>query len=335
MLAFSQGVSAYHQYPRPQRPPEPPVVARHGAARLLDYGNPQDASAGPTVLLIPSLINRAYILDLTEQRSLVRHMAQNGLRPLLVDWGDPGDTEASYDLAAYITGPLQHFYDISTQLNPAPPAVLGYCMGGLLALALAGRNSSSIGSLSLLATPWDFHAGADNQVPFLRLLKPLLEPLLAQLGHLPVDVLQTMFASLSPMLTGDKFRSFADLNPTGGRARSFVALEDWLNDGVPLVSAVARECLFDWYLENAPARGNWLIDGQPVSPGALTCPTLTLIPQQDHIVPPGSAQALADLLPDNQNRRLKAGHIGMVAGSHAKSTLYEPLVEWIRSQSGL
>ncbi len=329
LKSFCHGFSTYQNQPRHDRPIEPPVVAQFGSARLLDYNSA--AGPGKPVLIIPSLINRAYILDLMDNRSLVRWLANQGLRPLLVDWGQPGATEAGYDLTAYITGPLQYFYDQACDLAEKPPSLVGYCMGGLLALALAGRNPNQIKSLALLATPWNFHDGIGVNLCYLQSLKPGLEILLNQLGNLPVDLLQAMFTSLDPSLTSEKFRKFARMDRHSDRARIFVALEDWLNDGVPLVAPVARDCLFEWYLENSPGRGRWMVDGQSVSPSSLTCPSLTLIPQQDHIVPPGSALALAKLLPHNENRWINAGHIGMVAGSHAKSTLYEPLGEWIKS----
>ena len=55
---------------------EPAVLWRGGSARLLDYGG-----AGRPVLFVPSLVNRAYILDLAPGRSLVRHLAARGRRP--------------------------------------------------------------------------------------------------------------------------------------------------------------------------------------------------------------------------------------------------------------
>lgn len=331
---FSEGVYAYRLHPRKPRLPDPPVLAQAGSARLLDFGALSGTLDGAPVLIIPSLINQAYILDLTEERSLVRYMAQAGLRPLLVDWGTPGETEAAYNLESYITGPLQTFYEISSDLSKTPPTLIGYCMGGLLALALANRNPSKINGMALLATPWNFHTGNLSHLGYLKALKPGMEVLLGQLGHLPVDILQVLFAGLSPSLTGSKFRAFSQMPAEGPGAQSFVALEDWLNDGVPLVSEVARDCLFGWYLENTPAKGKWQIDNQFVLPELLTCRTLSIIPENDYIVPPQSAQALADILPHNETRKIKTGHIGMVAGSHAKSTLYEPLVEWIQSCSG-
>src|SRR5262249_58581239 len=74
-----------------------------------------------------------------------------------------------------------------------------------------------------------------------------LEPLLEALGELPVDVIQALFAALDPSLALRKFLGFAGLDPASDRARQFVALEDWLNDGVPLAAPVARECIGQWY----------------------------------------------------------------------------------------
>ncbi len=261
----------------------------------------------------------------------MQYLASRGLRPLLVDWGQPGKTEADYDLQAYITGPLQHFIDVASQLSSRQPSIVGYCMGGLLALALALRNPQQTTSLALLATPWNFQSQMDANLIALQSLRPGLEMLIDHIGNLPVDILQALFSSLNPSLTGEKFRQFALLNKTDDRAQHFIALEDWLNDGVPLVASVARECLFGWYLENTPYKGQWTIEGSPVLPEELHCPSLTAIPTNDHIVPPASAQALADVLPRNQPLYLQTGHIGMITGSHAKSALYEPLGKWIES----
>ena len=111
---------------------------------------------------------------------------------------------------------------------------------------------------------------------------PLLEPALAFSQTLPVDLLQSLFALLDPWGVADKYRGFARLPQDSERARLFVALEDWLNDGVPLAAEVARACLGEWYGENAPARGNWRIAGLPVDPRARSpsrpssrCPAAT------------------------------------------------------------
>src|SRR4029450_4363373 len=157
-----------------------------------------------------------------------------------------------------------------------PIIVVGYCMGGNLALALALRRQKDIAALACLATPWDFHADGETQARLIGAIGRSLDPLSQVLGEMPVDVLQSFFASLDPLSILGKFRRFAEMQDD--QARKFVALEDWLNDGVGLAAPVARECLTQWYGENTPALGKWLIAGGPVQPEAMQLPALGRVP---------------------------------------------------------
>ena len=344
---LTAGIAGYRRHPYRRRLAAPACVAELGSTRLLHYPAVKPASgapgAGRPVLLVPSLINRAYILDLAPRRSFARWLARRGFETFLVDWGWPGETERSFTLTDYITGRLEPLLDrVSVQPDPSrrtvPPIVVGYCMGGLLALALALRRQEQMAGLALLATPWDFHAGEEATAgdrspcpwaPQMAPLAALLEPVLSGLGVLPVDLIQALFASRDPLGAARKFRAFAGLDPQGTRARAFVALEDWLNDGVPLAAAVARECLVGWYGHNLPARLQWRVAGAAVDPTALRCPALCLIPAQDRIVPPGSAAALAAAIPGSARMAPPVGHVGMMASRGAASAVWQPLVDWI------
>ena len=328
---FVDGVSRYRRATAKNTPAEPPVVWQRGAARLLDFG--VATTEAMPILVVPSLINRAYILDLSEKRSLMRHLAGLGFRPYLLDWGWPGETERDFTLTDYITGTLAAGLDHIVDHHGRSAAMIGYCMGGNLVLPLAERHPDKINALALLATPWDFDAASQAQRPVLAAAAPGLEAIIESLGMLPVDFLQALFVGLNPSQTAAKFRGFADLDMKSAKAREFIALEDWVNDGVPLVGAVARECLFDWYLDNTPGRGQWRVDGQLVTPEDVIQPTLVVVPERDTIVPPASAMPLAEALPNARSITLPTGHIGMVAGSGAKRGLYHHLGQWLAEVS--
>jgi polyhydroxyalkanoate synthase subunit PhaC len=325
MDAFLTGVERYRTASYSRNVPDPPPVWSEGSTRLLDYG--ADTGNRP-VLLIPSLINRGYILDLSQACSFARWLAAQGMRPLLVDWGAPGPAEQNFGLDQYIAR-LERGLDIAAKAGPVP--VLGYCMGGLLAMALAVRRQVDIDRLALLATPWDFHA--PNPATALRLSQfaAACEPLLALQGVLPVDVIQMLFFSLDPFLGVRKFTAFGAAAPDSARAEAFVALEDWLNDGAPLPATVARECLRGWYGDNTPARGEWRIGGSVVSPALFAKPAYVAAPANDRIVPPESALAIASDLPDVTVVRPNLGHIGMMVGAAAKETVWDPLSAWLQS----
>lgn len=324
--SFLQGIERYRHHPYRRDLADPAAIWREGTTRLLDYG---EGGEGAPVLVVPSLINRAYVLDLMAEKSLLRWLAGNGLRPLLVDWDQPGAVERRFGLTDYIAGRLEAALDAAVGLAGRPVAVMGYCMGGLLALTLAARRPRQVSALALLATPWDFHAERPEQGHLLGALMPSLGALFQPWGELPVEVLQTLFASLDPLLALRKFTRFAALAERDPRAREFVALEDWLNDGVPLALPVAEDCLAGWYGANTTMRGAWRIAGRAVDPAHCTMPALVIVPAQDRIVPPGSARALARLLPMATTLSPNLGHIGMVVSSGARDAIWRPLRAWL------
>ena len=363
--ALLAGIAAYRRHPHSRTLADPPVIWREGSARLLDYGRLAD----PPVLFVPSLVNRAQVLDLDEGASLMRWLAGQGFRPLLLDWGWPGEAERHFTLTDHIAGRLERAMDAV----PGGMVLAGYCMGGLLALAAAQRRPQRVRALALLATPWDFHARgpavqgqgqgeaeeepqresqgeaqrrglgtaqgeaqgeapgeAEAQARRLAACLPGFEPLLQAQGALPVDVLQCLFAALDPFAIAGKFRAFGRLDQDSSRARRFVVLEDWLNDGVPLAAPVAREALAGWYGRNDPARGAWRVAGLPVTATGYAGPAFVAVPGRDRIVPPASAMPLA-AMPGATLHRAAAGHIGMVAGTGAEAALWRPLAGWLRA----
>ena len=122
------------------------------------------------MLVVPSLINRWEVLDLTAEKSLLRAMAAAGLRPYLVDWGTPDDEERRFDSTAYVAR-LERALGFVAKRARRAPAVMGYCMGGTLTVALAARRPRRVAGLALLAAPWDFHADRTGHA-FLRLGRP-------------------------------------------------------------------------------------------------------------------------------------------------------------------
>jgi polyhydroxyalkanoate synthase len=147
-------------------------------------------------------------------------------------------------------------------------------------------------------------------------------------GTLPIDALQTLFTMIDPFGVGDKYRDFANQDKASARAQRFVAMEDWLADGVPLAAPVARETLGGWYGANSPAAGAWRVAGLAIDPSRLAMPCFCAAPARDRLVPPESVRALAAAIPNATYIEPHAGHIGMIAGTHAQEALWEPFKAW-------
>lgn len=305
------GLAAYQQAPRGAAAPRAAALHRVGRARLIDYGG-----AGRPVVFVPSLINPPFILDLADDRSLLRWLATQGVRPLLVDWGTPTPEERDLDINGHIENLLLPLLDALD----ARPVLAGYCLGGTMALAAASVRP--VAGLALLAAPWRFSGFGETARGEIAALWAAAEPVCRALGLVPMEVLQSGFWRLDPARTIAKYEAFGGLDPDSPAARSFVALEDWANAGAPLTYAAGAQ-LFGFFAEDAPGRGAWSVAGRTVDPAALACPAVDFVSTRDRIVPAGSATALAD------TRRLSAGHVGMIVGSRARSELWEPLATWL------
>lgn len=301
------GARAYQAHPYRRALPTPPAVARIGSVCLLDYGG-----SGRPVVFVPSLVNPPSVLDLAEGNSLLRWLAGEGVRPLLVDWGTPGPEEQRLSIDSYVD---ERLLPLLGQFER--PAVVGYCLGGTMALAAAMRSPPV--RLALIATPWRF-AGYGEQRHVLAEAWRDIEPTAAPLGAVPMDLIQPLFWQLDPVGTAAKYERFGRL-PTGSdEARAFVALEDWANDGPPLSLPVARQCFEQFFGADTPGTGQWRGD-----PATLPCPVLNFVSTRDRIVPAAAA-------PDVGTRvDVDAGHVGMVVGSRARALLWEPLLEWVKS----
>lgn len=330
---FQRGIQKYHRHDFTRAANPFPAVWERGTTRLYDYGG-----AGVPLLIVPSLVNRAYILDLLPEKSFLKFLSARGFHPFLVDWQAPGAAEKDFGLADYITDRLLPAYEFICQnyCEPAPakaggaPSVMGYCMGGNLALALAQLARPKPKSLILMATPWDFQAAGMPR--FTEDMAKQLLQMVSHHGELPVDFLQSFFTALDPFGSVQKFMKFAGMEDDSEAARLFVALEDWLSDGVPLTAPVARDTMQDWYARNTPARGEWRIFDTLIDPAQIQIPTLAILPQQDRIVSPASAAALAARIPGALSLTPDLGHIGMMVSREAEIKVWEPVAGWLNNK---
>jgi polyhydroxyalkanoate synthase len=305
------GLRAYQQADRGAVRQLPAAAHHADRAALRDYGG-----SGRPVVFVPSLINPPFILDLAEDRSLLRWLAGQGVRPMLVDWGQAGPGERDLD----ITGHVERLLLPLIAALDEPPVLVGYCLGGTMALAAA--CAAPVAGLALLAAPWRFSGFGEAARAEIAALWRAAEPACRTLGLVPMEVLQAGFWKLDPARTVAKYEAFGKLDPDSETACNFIALEDWANAGAPLTYAAGAQ-LFDFFHADAPGNGHWTVADRIVDPAALACPAVDFVSTSDRIVPAASAARLPD------TRRLGAGHVGMIVGSRARAQLWEPLALWL------
>ncbi len=303
--AAMAGLQAYQRAQRYPPPPPPPVVLHHGRARLCGAGG-----GGRPVVLVPSLINPAAVLDLSQDISLLRTLAAAGFQAWLLDWGMPGPAERDLDIAGHIERLL---VPLIARLD-APPVLVGYCLGGTMAWGAAGI--APVAGIATIAAPWRFTGYGDAR-PAMAAHWAGARAGCEALGLVPVEVLQAGFWRLDPARMIDKYAAFGRLASDSAAARAFVRLEDWANAGAPLTFAAGRSLFEEMIAQDRPGNGLWYRD-----PRRLDCPTVEFVSTTDRIVPAATAADVAD------RRDLDAGHVGMIVG-RARTTLSQALIDWI------
>ncbi len=304
------GLKAYQSAVRHAAPAPQPEAARVRGACLRDHGG-----SGPPAILIPSLINPPRILDLDSATSLAGAMSGMGRRVYLLDWG-PADQRGDLSVAGHVEQLLHPLLRSIAE----PPAVIGYCLGGTMAIAAAGIVATE--RVATLAAPWTFAQYPDASRAALAEMWSAAQVASRALGALPMEVLQAAFWSLDPERTVRKFAEFGRLDPESADARRFVSLEDWANEGEALPYPAARELIEEMFGRDLPGSGRWAVGGRTAS-ADLGVPALHILAGNDRIAPPETA-------PAGPNVSLPSGHVGMIVGS-ARKKLHETLAGFLRA----
>jgi polyhydroxyalkanoate synthase len=294
------GLARYQQAPTAPDRRAWPEVARVGGVCLR-----AGAAKGAPVVLVPSLINPPDVLDLAPGQSLAAYLAGQGLRPLLVDWGPAPEPLGLETLVA------QRLVPLIAGLGARVP-LIGYCLGGTLALAAARSGIAT--RVALLATPWRFGGYGDGARAALAQWWMQASAMAAPMGVVPMDLLQPAFWSLDPAALATKYERLADADDK--RLAGFARLEDWANGGAPLSLAAAAD-LARLFEDGATGIGSGAVPDLPI---------LDVVAMQDRIVPAGAALTAPA---DPHRLEIAGGHVGMVVGGRARATLWEPLARFL------
>lgn len=328
-IDFLEGLLAFGEYEKsvPHHEMSGQSCWSRGAARLLEYM--PSGAVTHAALLVPSLINRANLLDLMPSQSFARYLADNGVHCFLLDWGVPGEFEKNMGIEDYIDALLVPAIERASRISGSRISLIGYCMGGLLAMAAAQKNKGgNIANLSLLATPWDFHSDGSHAIKLDAEALTMLKLWIGQMGELPAWFLQPMFYRADPWMFTRKYKKFPELPAI--EKDIFTTVERWLNNGVALVPKVAETCLIDWSHGNHTMLGKWFYGGEAVNPARLKMPVMAVVPSRDRVVPPSSIAPLLAMLPEIKILRPDTGHVGIVINKDAPANIWQPLLDWMK-----
>lgn len=321
LAAVLEGLRRYQQAAR--LPPMPPLqeAGRKGGVRLMRVGGPD---AGPALVVVPSLINAPAVLDLAPGRSLVRFLCDEGLRTYMVDWGVMGRAERRLGLAGLVSARLLPLLKALDQ----PVLLVGYCLGGTLALAAGQLLQDRLARLALVAAPWHFDGFTPEARHHALQTWRAARPVGQALGAVPVSLLNPLFWSLDEEAVITKFEALSHRPPDDPHIGWFAAVEDWANSGAPLTCASARDLFIKGFGTDRIGQSKWRVGGQRIAPEAIAAPILDIGAARDRIVPRAARLRREGIM----RADVQSGHVGMVVGSGARTALWEPLSNWLHGR---
>lgn len=285
----------------------------------------------PPVLLVYSLVNRPYILDLNDDRSLIRALYATGRDVYLLDWGNPRSQDSNLGLDDYIDRYLHSCVGF-VQSRSATETIdlIGICQGGTIALCYAALEPTRVRKLALLATPIDFHTKDFLLARWLRDVD--VDALAHCLGNVPGHLLNWAFIALRPVsLSAIKALELLDLLDRPHELAAYTQMERWLQDGTDQAGRAFADFARTFVRGNALINANARIGARSVDLGNVTHKVLNIYAAHDHIVPASSSRPLAKLLPNAEcsNRQVDCGHIAVFAGHRMRTAVPELIDEWL------
>ncbi len=311
-----------------------------GTASLYHF-RPQVATSGQTnastaaapVLVVPSLINRWFVVDLRPGFSLCEALVQAGLDTWCLDWGVP-EAEDRYITWDDLIDRLDRMVRRVQRETGAPRvSLLGYCIGGTLCAVETALHPERIAGLINLAGPFDFSK--------IGKLGQMTQPAwfdgdaIAAAGNMGASEMQAGFQALRPTASISKWIQLADKSHDSRAVESFLALEAWASDNIPFPAAAYGVWIRDFYQGNKLIAGEHRVHGRQVDLKAITCPVLTVVTERDEICPPLAAKGLQSCVSsqDCQTLTVPGGHVGAVIGRMAKVHLYPQMAAWLLEKS--
>jgi polyhydroxyalkanoate synthase len=292
----------------------------------------EKAPTSKTPLLICyALVNTPWMIDLQEDRSMVRNLLEQGEDVYLVDWGYPDGADRWLTLEDYIDGYLDRCVDAVRERHGVESLnLLGICQGGVFSLCYAALHPEKVRNLVTMVTPVDFHTPDNMLSHWARNVD--IDLFVDTIGNVPADVMNFAYLTLKPLrLNQQKYIGLVDILDNPKEVENFLRMEKWIFDSPDQAGETFREFARDFFQKNLLMKGEACIGKQRIDLRKITQPVLNIYAEQDHLVPPAASAPLGGLVGSTDYTALafKGGHIGIYVSGRAQKQVPPAIHAWL------
>lgn len=286
-------------------------------------------------LIVYALVNKQYMMDLQEDKSLIRNMLDGGQDVYIIDWGYPTADDRYMTMGDYINGYIDRCVDIVAKRHNVPKInLLGVCQGGTFSLIYTALHQSKIKNLVTLVTPVDFSTNDGLLFKWGKYLD--MDKIVEANGNVSGDFMNSGFLLLKPYeLMVDKYVNLIDDLDDPAKISNFLRMEKWIFDSPDQVGATIQEFIKNMYHENKLAKGTYTLEDEPVDLKKITCPTLVILGKKDNQVPPAATRPIIDLIgsKDKELAEFDTGHIGIFVSRRSQKEVAPKINEFLNQRA--
>ena len=310
-------------------------VWRDGKTVLYRFIGEKAPTAKVPLLLSYALVNRPYMVDLQEDRSLVKGLLALGEDVYIIDWGYPDRSDRFLTLEDYIErfigGAVDH---LRASHGVDAINLLGICQGGAFSLCYAALNPEKVRNLVTMVTPVDFHTEDNMLSNWTRGMD--VDLFVDTLGNVPADMMNFCYLTLKPWRNFvQKYVGLVDILDDRKAVEDFLRMEKWIFDSPDQAGEAFRQFVKEFYQGNGFVEGGINIGGREVHLGLVEMPVLNVYAENDHLVPPSASKPLKDLVgtDDYSELSFRGGHIGIYVSGRAQKQVPAAIHEWLAERS--
>lgn len=323
--------------------PDPPVgvtakdvIYRRGTLELVHYRPLSDEIYRVPVLLVMSLVSRAYIFDLAPGQSLVEFLLKSGHDVYMIDWGVPRPEDKSLRLEDYTLDFIPDCMERVIEDSGEPDvSVVGYCLGGTLAVIYAALHADGpLKNLACFTTPVNFEGmGLSRQWVDPKYFD--VDRVVDSLGNIPPDLMYASFEMLRPVSRVAAQIRLWDNMWNDDFVRSYRLFDRWANDQIPFPGECFRQLTKELMWANKLYKNEFKLDRRRVDLRKIKAPFIHVVAEHDHIAPIEATRDLVELVgsEDRQQLTLKGGHVSLIAGPNAAFRMWPALDSWLAERA--
>ena len=305
-----------------------------GKVKLYRFIGKQPSAGQRPLLIVYALVNRPYMVDLQDGRSLVQKLLALGQDVYVLDWGYPDRSDRFLTLEDYLLRYIDGAVDfLREQQGGEPVNILGICQGGVFSLCYAALHPHKLHNLITMVTPVDFHTPDNMLSNWAQLVD--VDLFVDTMGNVPADLMNASYLMLKPFrLNVQKYMGLLDILDDRQALEDFLRMEKWIFDSPDLAGEAFRQFIKQFYQDNGLMHGRIRIDGKKVDLTRLKMPLLNIFAEQDHLVPPDASRALRTLTGSGDYTELSfpGGHIGIYVSSRAQREVPTAIHTWLSAR---